>query len=164
MDLRRELSKKAHDKLAAALAPLRGDRDIAVIRDVLVHRGWVGHVVVCSGGVYVIEPKRWRGSVRLKKGRLTRAGTNAAIAQAHEAAGRIKRRLASSGIVRPVGSVIALTDASHPDGPIDLRTIEVVEAGALPAWIRGRRPRLQPLELEAIREVLTPHEDQPWPV
>lgn len=166
MDLKRSLSVAAHDKLARALAPLSSDRDVNVLRDVDLHRGWVGHVVVCPGGVYVIEPRRWRGTVRLRNGRITRSGmgTDAAIKETIEAATKVRRRLASCGIVRTVGAVIALTDAQLPDGAIDLRALEVVEAVALPAWVRGRRFRLQPMELEAIREVLTPHEERPWKV
>jgi hypothetical protein len=162
LDLRRELSRSAHDRLAKALAPLRDDRDVSIVRDVHVHQGWVGHVAICLGGVYVIEPRRWRGSVRMRRGRLAHRGANAAIEQALDGATRIRRRLASSGIVRTVGAVVALTDATMPDGPMDLRAVEVVEAAVLPAWIRGRRPRLQPIELEAIREVLTPHDEIPW--
>ena len=154
----------AQDKLAQALRPLRDDRDVTVLRDVHVHRGWVGHVVVCPGGVYVIEPRRWRGKVQLRGGKLVRTGfgADAAIKEALESATRIRRRIASSGIMRNVGAVIALTDASLPDGPIDLRTLEVVEASQLPDWVRGRRFRLQPIEREAIKEALTPHDEITW--
>lgn len=154
----------AHDKLAHALRPLGDDRDVTVIRDVHVHRGWVGHVVVCPGGVYTIEPRRWRGRVRLRSGQLSRSGlgTDAAIRDALEGAARIRRRLASSGIVRNVGAVIALTDTTLPDGPIDLRTLEVVEASQLPDWVRGRRFRLPPIEVQAINEALTPHDQIRW--
>lgn len=162
----RVLRSVAHDKLAEALSPLRGERDIFVLRDVRVHRGHVGHVVVCPGGVYVIEPRRWRGKVTHRGGRLVRAGlgTETAIREALEAATRIRRRLASCGIVRKVGAVIALTDTTLPQGTIDLRTIEVVEGAQLPAWVRGRRMRMEPLEIESIRHALTPHEDTPWRV
>jgi hypothetical protein len=154
----------AHDKLAAAMRPLRDDRDVHVLRDVLVHLGRVGHVVVCPGGVYVIEPRRWRGSVTLRGGRLVRSGvgTNATIREVLEAATRIRRRLASCGVVRQVGAVIALTDTTLPDGPIDLRAVEVVEASMLPDWVRGRRRRMQPLEISAIVEALTPHDEVQW--
>jgi hypothetical protein len=162
--VKRLLRTAAHDRLAAALAPLRDDRDVTVLRDVRVHRGNVGHVVICPGGVYVLEPRRWRGKVELRGGRVMRGamGIDPAARDVGESATRIRRRLASSGIVRNVGSVIAVLGGTVVEGPIDLRTLEVVEASMLPAWVRGRVPRMRPIELEAIRQALTPHDQVPW--
>lgn len=134
-----------------------------VIRDVELHRGWVGHVLVCPGGIYVLEPRRWRGAVKLSGSRLVGGtGTAAAIRDVLEDATKVRRRLAASGVVRGVGAVIALTDTTLPDGPIALRELDVVEAAVLPAWIRGRKFRLEPLEIEQIRHALTPHDETPW--
>jgi hypothetical protein len=146
-------------EVARVLAPLTSV-GYEVLHDVDLGSGNVDHVVVGPTGIYAIETKAWSGRFYLGAGgRLMRSGVGAEKlrTQAVGAAMRVSRRLASCGIEQFVTAVIVVTRSSLPKGAISLRSAYVVEARALPTWINGRVRKLHAMDVERIRDALTPY-------
>jgi hypothetical protein len=155
---------KSSNDVADALRPL-SERGFFLLQDIELVKGKIDNVVVGPSGVYLLYVRRWRGRVRLSRrnkimcGSFTREG---AKRSALDQATLVRRQLAAWGVVRSVKTVIVVTSAEMDHGPIDLREVSVVPLDLLAGWIGGRTYRLAPLEIEQIRESLTPQTGQAW--
>ena len=129
-----------------------------ILHDLDIGRGNADHVVVGRNGVFLVETKAWRGRIYLGRGgRLMCNGfdKDAARRQAQTCAMTIRDRL--GGKTGPyVTPVIALTRTRLPRGAMDLKSVAVLEADALPNWILSRAPRLERAEIDRIRDALRP--------
>jgi hypothetical protein len=128
-------------KMAKILSPLL-DEGYAVLHDLDIGRGNVDHVVIGPSGVYAVETKAWGGHRLDQRRRKAQGGAMA-----------IRERL--GGREGPyVTAVVALTRSPLPKGPMDLRSVMVLEAESLPDYIRGRWRRFDQSEVERIRGAL----------
>jgi nuclease-like protein len=142
--------------VARALAPLLG-HGYEVLHDLDLGHGNVDHVVVGPTGIYAIETKASRGRFYFgSEGRLMRSGLPAERmrTQAVGSAQRVRQRLAACGQEHFVIAVLALTKATLPKGPMNLRLGYAVEAASLAAWISRRMPRLEPTDVDRVCSVL----------
>ena len=150
------------DKLAPALRSIT-DGDYVLLQDIeLVKgnvKGKVDNVVVGPSGVYALNVHGWRGRVKFSRRGLIICGgftRERAKRRALDQASIVRRQLAAWGVVRPVMTVLVVTDATLDHGPIDLKSFAIVPLDKLAGWIAGRQYRLAPIEIEQIVHGLAP--------
>jgi hypothetical protein len=144
-------------KVARILEPLLV-AGYEVLHDLDIGKGNVDHVVVGRNGVFAVETKAWRGRVHLARGgRLMCKGFDKDEARKQAQACAIAIRARLGGTSAPyVTAVIALTRTRLRLGPMDLRSVAVLEAKTLPQWILSRPSRLERHDIDRIRDALVP--------
>lgn len=139
------------------LEPLSQD-GFEVVNDVAGVTGSIDHVVVGPTGIYAVQTAAWRGAVVLERGgKIVRRAMSQehAVQRAVDASADVARRLSGTDFESRVVTVIALTQASTPRGPILRERLAILPAGQVAGYIRGsRRARLDHTEIARVTAAL----------
>ncbi len=143
------------------------EADAAVFHDVPGPKGNIDHVVICSRGIYAIEtktrtkPKGSKAIVAVESDNLmvnSRKPDRNPMVQALACANEIKKVLKdSTGKAFEVQPVVLFPGWFIEDKRQSRNEVWVLEPKALPAWIKNRRPTIEPSDISLATYHLSRH-------
>ena len=148
------------ERVAGMLAPAEG-ASMRVLHDRLLKpdesKANLDHLVVCTGGVFLVDAKNWSGSVTSYGESLWVHWTDATGRQSRNEYSELKKisgmaRAVSSRSGHPVRPVLCLTgdDSSRFGVAQPMPGVTVVAKEHLVDWLRAQPPQLTPAEVATL--------------
>ncbi len=133
------MGARGEERVASVLGTL--PEEFHVFHDFVAGGEHVDHVVAGPTGVFSVETKNWRGSVRVAEGRVLANGalpSRDPVAQAQREAGRVREKLRRMGFDVTVAPVVCFATDSLEGGVVECGPARLMNASDAPAWMAGQ--------------------------